>query len=140
MLGLREYCTGLNFLSLSFLLQFSVFRKRGQQLKYVSKESTHTPGTICAKKMMVSGAAHGEVGGTQRRGGTGGRQTPMSGQEPGCRPRTATGGKTAWYTTEDGRTHSGTQSERRRMAGDGCGRRPGVWRYMPGKEVGSRCK
>ena len=29
-------------------LQFSVFRKRGQQLKYVGKESTHTPGNLRA--------------------------------------------------------------------------------------------
>ena len=29
-------------------LQFGVFRKKGQQLKYVGKESTHTPGTLCA--------------------------------------------------------------------------------------------
>ena len=27
-------------------LNFSVFRKVGQQLKYVGKESTHTPGTL----------------------------------------------------------------------------------------------
>ena len=27
-------------------LQFGVFRKKGQQLKYVGKESTHTPGTL----------------------------------------------------------------------------------------------
>ena len=27
-------------------LQFGVFRKKGQQLKYVVKESTHTPGTL----------------------------------------------------------------------------------------------
>ena len=27
-------------------LNFSVFRKAGQQLKYVRKESTHTPGTL----------------------------------------------------------------------------------------------
>ena len=29
-------------------LQFGVFRKKGQQLKYVVKESTHTPGTLRA--------------------------------------------------------------------------------------------
>ena len=29
-------------------LQFGVFRKKGQQLKYVGQESTHTPGTLCA--------------------------------------------------------------------------------------------
>ena len=29
-------------------LQFGVFRKKGQQLKYGVKESTHTPGTLCA--------------------------------------------------------------------------------------------
>ena len=29
-------------------LNFSVFRKAGQQLKYVGKESTHTPGTLRA--------------------------------------------------------------------------------------------
>ena len=29
-------------------LQFRVFRKRGQKLKYVGKESTHTPGTLRA--------------------------------------------------------------------------------------------
>ena len=29
-------------------LQFSVFRKQGQQLKYVGKESTHTLGTLRA--------------------------------------------------------------------------------------------
>ena len=29
-------------------LDFSVFRKPGQQLKYVGKESTHTPGTLRA--------------------------------------------------------------------------------------------
>ena len=29
-------------------LQFGVFRKKGQQLKYVGKESTHTPGTLHA--------------------------------------------------------------------------------------------
>ena len=29
-------------------LQFSVFKKKGQQLKYVRKESTHTPGTLRA--------------------------------------------------------------------------------------------
>ena len=29
-------------------LQFSVFRKQGQQLKYVVKQITHTPGTLCA--------------------------------------------------------------------------------------------
>ena len=29
-------------------LQFGVFRKRGQQLKYVGKGSTHAPGTLCA--------------------------------------------------------------------------------------------
>ena len=29
-------------------LQFSVFRKRGQQLKYANKESTHTPSTLFA--------------------------------------------------------------------------------------------
>ena len=29
-------------------LNFSVFRKAGQQLKYVVKESTHTPGTLRA--------------------------------------------------------------------------------------------
>ena len=28
--------------------KFSVFRKQGQQLKYTNKESTHTPGTLCA--------------------------------------------------------------------------------------------
>ena len=28
-------------------LQFGVFRKNGQQLKDVEKESTHTPGTLC---------------------------------------------------------------------------------------------
>ena len=27
-------------------LQFGVFRKKGQQLKYVGKERTHTPGTL----------------------------------------------------------------------------------------------
>ena len=27
-------------------LQFGVFRNKGQQLKYVGKESTHTPGTL----------------------------------------------------------------------------------------------
>ena len=29
-------------------LNFSVFRKAGQQLKYVGKESTHTPGNLRA--------------------------------------------------------------------------------------------
>ena len=29
-------------------LQFGVFRKNGQQLKYVGKDRTHTPGTLCA--------------------------------------------------------------------------------------------
>ena len=29
-------------------LQFGFFRKKGQQLKYVGKESTHTPGTLRA--------------------------------------------------------------------------------------------
>ena len=29
-------------------LQFGVFRGNGQQLKYVGKESTHTPGTLRA--------------------------------------------------------------------------------------------
>ena len=29
-------------------LQFGVLRKKGQQLKYVGKESTHTPGTLRA--------------------------------------------------------------------------------------------
>ena len=29
-------------------LQFGVLRKNGQQLKYVGKEITHTPGTLCA--------------------------------------------------------------------------------------------
>ena len=29
-------------------LQFGAFRKKGQHLKYVGKESTHTPGTIRA--------------------------------------------------------------------------------------------
>ena len=29
-------------------LQFGVFRKKGQKLKYVGKESTHTPGTLRA--------------------------------------------------------------------------------------------
>ena len=29
-------------------MNFSVFRKSGQKLKYVGKESTHTPGTIRA--------------------------------------------------------------------------------------------
>ena len=29
-------------------LQFGVFRKKGQQLKYFGKESTHTPGTLRA--------------------------------------------------------------------------------------------
>ena len=29
-------------------LQLKVFRKKGQQLKYVGKESTHTPGTLRA--------------------------------------------------------------------------------------------
>ena len=29
-------------------LHFGVFRKKGQQLKYVGKESTHTPGTLHA--------------------------------------------------------------------------------------------
>ena len=29
-------------------LQFGVFRKKGQQLNYVGKESTHKPGTLCA--------------------------------------------------------------------------------------------
>ena len=29
-------------------LQFGVFRKKGQQLKYVGKESTHSPGTLRA--------------------------------------------------------------------------------------------
>ena len=29
-------------------LQFGVFSKKGQQLKYVGKESTHTPGTLRA--------------------------------------------------------------------------------------------
>ena len=29
-------------------LQFRVFRKKGQQLKYVGQESTHTPGTLRA--------------------------------------------------------------------------------------------
>ena len=29
-------------------LQFGVFRKKGQQFKYVGKESTHTPGTLRA--------------------------------------------------------------------------------------------
>ena len=29
-------------------LKFGVFRKKGQQLKYVGKESTSTPGTLCA--------------------------------------------------------------------------------------------
>ena len=28
-------------------LQFGVFRKKGQQLKYAVKDSTHTPGTLC---------------------------------------------------------------------------------------------
>ena len=28
------------------------------------------------------------------------------------------------------------QSERRSLAGGGCGRRPGGWCYVPGKEVG----
>ena len=28
--------------------QFGVFRKKGQQLKYISKESTRTPSTLCA--------------------------------------------------------------------------------------------
>ena len=34
-------------------LQFGVFRKNGQQLKYVGKESTHTPGTIRAIPLGV---------------------------------------------------------------------------------------
>ena len=34
--------------SLERYLQLSVFRKRGHQLKYVSREITHTPGTLCA--------------------------------------------------------------------------------------------
>ena len=29
-------------------LQLGVFRTNGQQLKYVGKEGTHTPGTLCA--------------------------------------------------------------------------------------------
>ena len=29
-------------------LQFGLFRKKGQQLNYVGKERTHTPGTLCA--------------------------------------------------------------------------------------------
>ena len=29
-------------------LQFGIFRKKGQKLKYVGKESTHTPGTLRA--------------------------------------------------------------------------------------------
>ena len=29
-------------------LQFGVFRKKVQQLKYVGKDITHTPGTLCA--------------------------------------------------------------------------------------------
>ena len=29
-------------------LQFSVFRNKGQQLKYVRNKSTHTTGTLCA--------------------------------------------------------------------------------------------
>ena len=28
-------------------LKFGVFREKEQQLKYVGKESTHTPGTLC---------------------------------------------------------------------------------------------
>ena len=28
-------------------MQFGVYRKKGQQLKYVGKESAHTPGTLC---------------------------------------------------------------------------------------------
>ena len=34
-------------------LQFGVFRKKGQQLKYVGKESTHTAGTIHAIPLGV---------------------------------------------------------------------------------------
>ena len=33
----------------------------------------------------------------------------------------------------------GVQSERRRLAGGGFGRRPGGWRSVPGKEVGRGC-
>ena len=33
--------------------QFGVFRKKGQQLKYVGKESTHTPGNLCAIPLGV---------------------------------------------------------------------------------------
>ena len=29
-------------------LEFGVFRKKGQQLNYVGKETTHTPGNLCA--------------------------------------------------------------------------------------------
>ena len=29
-------------------LKISAFKKRGQKLKYSNKESTHTPGTLCA--------------------------------------------------------------------------------------------
>ena len=36
-------------------LQFGVFRKKGQQLKYVGKERTHTPGTLRA---IPSGVLH----------------------------------------------------------------------------------
>ena len=34
-------------------LNFSVFRKAGHQLKYVGKESTHTPGTLRAIPLVV---------------------------------------------------------------------------------------
>ena len=34
-------------------LQFGVFRKKGQKIKYVGKESTHTPGTFRAIPLGV---------------------------------------------------------------------------------------
>ena len=33
--------------------KFGVFRKKGQHLKYVRKESTHTPGSLCAIPLGV---------------------------------------------------------------------------------------
>ena len=34
-------------------LQFGMFRKKGQKLKYVGKESTHTPSTLCVIPLGV---------------------------------------------------------------------------------------
>ena len=95
------------------------------------------PGNPRIRRLQEETQHMGRNTGHKGDGETRGGQTPRVRQGPVCRPRAATGRRTTRDTAEYAGMRHGAQSKRRRLEGDGCGRRPGGGRSAPGKDVGS---